>query len=59
MHGPLNAAVARTPQAVSKPVQDVTSTVALRLPPTETKACGRKELPAVISFQTKEIVFLL
>ncbi|XWS26888.1 hypothetical protein CRYUN_Cryun26dG0068800 [Craigia yunnanensis] len=48
MHGPLNAAVAHTPQAVLKPVQDVTSAVASQPPPTETKASGRKELPVDI-----------
>ncbi|XP_022749778.1 probable ADP-ribosylation factor GTPase-activating protein AGD14 [Durio zibethinus] len=45
MQGPLSAPVAQTTQAVLKPVQDVTSTVASQPPPTETKASGRKELP--------------
>ncbi|XVE98208.1 hypothetical protein REPUB_Repub03eG0085800 [Reevesia pubescens] len=43
--GPLSAPVAQTPQAVSNPVQDVTSTVASQPPSTDTKASGRKELP--------------
>ncbi|KAK8597827.1 hypothetical protein V6N13_095224 [Hibiscus sabdariffa] len=46
MPGPLSASVAQIPQAVSKPTQDATSTVASQLPPTETKESGRKELPA-------------
>ncbi|XWS69868.1 hypothetical protein CRYUN_Cryun03dG0000900 [Craigia yunnanensis] len=46
MQGPLSVPVAQTPQAVSKPVQDVTSTVASQPPHTETKASGRTELPA-------------
>ncbi|XVF88499.1 hypothetical protein PTKIN_Ptkin19aG0055900 [Pterospermum kingtungense] len=46
MQGPLSAAVAHTPQTVSNPVQDVTSAGASQSPPTETKASGRKELPA-------------
>ncbi|KAK8348259.1 hypothetical protein V6Z12_A06G070800 [Gossypium hirsutum] len=44
MLGPLSASVAHIPQAVSKPAQDATSTVASK-PPTETKESGRKELP--------------
>ncbi|KAB2076848.1 hypothetical protein ES319_A06G067300v1 [Gossypium barbadense] len=44
MLGPLSASVAQIPQAVSKPAQDATSTVASK-PPTETKESGRKELP--------------
>ncbi|PPR98539.1 hypothetical protein GOBAR_AA22131 [Gossypium barbadense] len=44
MLGPLSASVAQIPQAVSKPTQDATSTVASK-PPTETKESGRKELP--------------
>ncbi|MBA0806734.1 hypothetical protein Gohar_022591, partial [Gossypium harknessii] len=44
--GPLSApAVAQTPQAASKVVPDVTSTVVSQ-PPTEAKASGRQELPA-------------
>ncbi|XVF34798.1 hypothetical protein REPUB_Repub18cG0089400 [Reevesia pubescens] len=46
MQRPLSAPVAQTPQALSTPVQDVTSTVASQPPPTETKASGRKEPPA-------------
>ncbi|KAL1097256.1 hypothetical protein V6Z11_D05G023700 [Gossypium hirsutum] len=44
--GPLSApAVAQTPQAASKVVPDVTSTVVSQ-PPSEAKATGRQELPA-------------
>ncbi|XP_022755064.1 probable ADP-ribosylation factor GTPase-activating protein AGD14 isoform X2 [Durio zibethinus] len=43
---PLSAPVVQTPQAVSKPIQDVTSTVATQQPSTETKTSGRTELPA-------------
>ncbi|XVE54305.1 hypothetical protein DITRI_Ditri03aG0070100 [Diplodiscus trichospermus] len=46
MQGRLGAAVAQSPQAVSKPVQDVATAIALHPPPTETKASRRKELPA-------------
>ncbi|XWS17223.1 hypothetical protein CRYUN_Cryun33cG0049900 [Craigia yunnanensis] len=46
VQGPLSAPVAQMPQAVSKPLQDVTSAVASQPPPTETKEIGRKELPA-------------
>ncbi|XWS72002.1 hypothetical protein CRYUN_Cryun02cG0003300 [Craigia yunnanensis] len=46
MQVPLSAPVAQTPRAVSKPVQDVTSTVASQPPPTEIKASGRTELPS-------------
>lgn len=58
--GPLSApAVVQTPQAASKVVPDVTSTVVSQ-PPTETKASGRQELPAVVALlKTKDTVVLM
>ncbi|XVE70365.1 hypothetical protein DITRI_Ditri10aG0066800 [Diplodiscus trichospermus] len=50
MQGPLSAAAAQTPQAVSKLVLDVISTVASQPRPTETKS--RTELPADLFIAT-------